>query len=73
MEKEHFSLKRILLSRKMWGALIGTIGIILAGKFLPDVSVTTAINYIGGLWLIAIGGQAAYDYVKGKAQKDGEG
>jgi hypothetical protein len=60
-------VSRLLTSRKLWGALIGSVCILVAGKFIDITVAATAITALGALWGAAITGQAAYDYVKGKA------
>ena len=59
-------LKRLLTSRKFWGAFMGNVGLIIAGRVMPPESAALAIPYIGAFWIAAIGGQAISDAIKNK-------
>lgn len=63
---EEYNIKRILFSRKLWGAVLATISIVISGKIMEAGTAAIAIPALGTLWGLAIGGQAAYDYIKGK-------
>ena len=58
------TVKRLLTSRKFWGALFGTVAMILTGKLMSDSSAAVALPYVGGFWIAAIGGQAVADAIK---------
>lgn len=58
------SVKRLLVSRKFWGAVFGTIAMILTGKLMSDPSAAIALPYVGGFWIAAITGQAVADAIK---------
>ena len=55
---------RLLTSRKIWGAFIGSICIMALVKLTPTESIGNVVVVVGGLWTLAIGGQAVKDYVK---------
>ena len=55
---------RLLTSRKLWGALIGSLCIIVLVRLTPDESIGNVIAVVGGLWMAAIGGQAVSDAIK---------
>jgi arginine exporter protein ArgO len=56
---------RLMTSRKIWGAILASASIITAGRIIADPAVATqAIIQLGILWLAAIGGQAAKDYIE---------
>ena len=59
-------MNRLFTSRKLWGALIGSVCIMGIVKLTPDAHVATAILALGGLWGTAIGGQAYSDIMKEK-------
>lgn len=61
-------MNRLLTSRKLWGALIGSICILAAGKFIDITVAATAITALGALWGAAVAGQAADDYMKRKKE-----
>jgi len=67
MKKE--DINRLITSRKVWGAILGSISIIAALKVGAPETTVTAITALGALWTTAIAGQAAQDYVKGKNGK----
>ena len=62
-------VRRLFTSRKFWGAVFGTVAIILTGKLMSDGSAAIALPYVGGFWIAAITGQAVADALKTK--KDG--
>lgn len=64
-------LNRLIFSRKLWEALLGSICIIVAIKLTPDAHIATAIMALGGLWGAAITGQAYKDIVQEKNDVDG--
>ena len=55
-------MKRLLESRKLWGALIGSIMIIIGVWVTKAEYLSIVIPSIAGLWTIAITGQAIRDY-----------
>ena len=61
-------MNRLLTSRKLWGALIGSVCILFAGKFIDITVAATAITALGALWGAAIAGQAAHDYMEKKKE-----
>lgn len=59
---------RLLTSRKLWGALLGSISIMVIVKIAPETSIANVVFVVGGLWGAAIGGQAYRDIVKEKKE-----
>ena len=55
---------RLLSSRKLWGALLGSICCMVLVKLTPPESVGNVIAIVGALWGAAIGGQAISDSIK---------
>lgn len=62
-------MNRLISSRKIWGALLGSICIMFIVKLTPDAHIATAVLALGGLWGAAIGGQAYSDVIKEKKQQ----
>lgn len=64
-------MHRLMTSRKLWGALLGSlaiIGVLFIGSPIAGQAVTT----LGVLWGAAITGQAAKDFIaQQKKNKDG--
>lgn len=59
-------MNRLLTSRKLWGALLGSICVIITVKLAPESVAGNALLVLGGLWGAAIGGQAYSDVLKEK-------
>jgi len=59
------SFNRLVTSRKIWGAFIGS-GFISLVVYMDTQHTASAITTFGILWGAAIAGQAAHDYIKGK-------
>jgi pyruvate/2-oxoacid:ferredoxin oxidoreductase beta subunit len=57
---------RLITSRKLWGALLGSACIMILVTITPESSVGNVIAIVGGLWMAAIGGQAVSDALKKK-------
>lgn len=57
-------MERLYTSRKLWGALLGSICAIVLAKIVPDAMVGTALMYNAGLWGAAITGQSVADYIE---------
>lgn len=57
-------MKRLLVSRKMWGALLGSLSIALIVYITPKDQIATTVMVVGTLWSFAIGGQAIGDGIK---------
>lgn len=55
-------MKRLLESRKLWGALLGSIMVIIGVWVTEPEYLSIVIPSIAGLWTIAITGQAFKDY-----------
>lgn len=62
-------MERLYTSRKLWGALLGSVCIIVAVILTPEASVGNALLVLGGLWGAAIGGQAYKDAIEEKNKK----
>jgi len=60
-------MDKILQSRKLWGALIGSL-MIVAVVILDKPTASTAITALGVLWGAAIGGQAGADIITSRAK-----
>lgn len=58
--------ERLLKSRKLWGALIGSVMILAALKIGAPETTTTAITALGSLWTVAIAGQGVADAMAAK-------
>ena len=63
-------MERLYTSRKIWGALLGSICLMVIVKLTPETHIPTAIMALGALWGAAIGGQAYSDIVKEKRNKE---
>lgn len=61
-------MKRLVCSRKLWGALLGSICIMILVKVTPEASVGNVVTIVGALWAAAIGGQAYHDIVKSRKE-----
>ena len=59
-------IKRLFTSRKFWGAVFGTVAMILTGKLMGETPAAIALPYVGGFWIAAITGQAVADAIKTK-------
>tara|TARA_R110000823_G_scaffold236403_3_gene362123 strand:+ start:453 stop:638 length:186 start_codon:yes stop_codon:yes gene_type:complete len=59
-------MERLYTSRKLWGALLGSISAIVLILITPDLQIGTALMYNGALWGAAITGQGIADYIKEK-------
>jgi pyruvate/2-oxoacid:ferredoxin oxidoreductase beta subunit len=59
-------INRLITSRKLWGALIGSLCIMVLVRLTPDDAIGNVITIVGGLWMAAIGGQAVSDAMKRK-------
>lgn len=57
-------MKRLLSSRKLWGALLGSISIMILVLITTEANLGTVVTVTGGLWGAAIGGQAVSDSIK---------
>lgn len=57
---------RLLKSRKLWGALVGSLTILAALKLGAPETSTTAITALGALWTTAIAGQGVADAMAAK-------
>ena len=57
-------MERLYTSRKLWGALLGSISSIIIIMITSDAVLPTALMYNGALWGAAIGGQAISDAIK---------
>jgi hypothetical protein len=57
-------MKRLLSSRKLWGALVGSLCIALIVMLTPKEQITTVTTVVGGLWTLAISGQAIKDGIE---------
>jgi len=67
-------MERLYTSRKLWGALLGSIFTVIIIIVCPESVLPTALMYNGGLWGAAITGQSVADYVeKQKELKNGSG
>lgn len=65
-------MERLYTSRKIWGALLGSISIIVVVRLAaPEVS-AIAVNVLGILWGAAIGGQAVADAIKTNKNNGGQ-
>lgn len=62
-------MSRLLKSRKLWGAIIGAIFIVLVLKVGTTVTIPTAITAIGALFSLAIGGQAGADFYEARKEE----
>ena len=63
-------MQRLYTSRKLWGALLGSICIMVIVKITPETQIATAIMALGALWGAAIGGQAYSDIIKEKRNQE---
>ena len=59
-------MKRVLSSRKLWGALVASLFLIVIVLATPEQHLPSAIMALGGLWGAAIGGQAYVDVLSTK-------
>jgi len=65
-------MERLYTSRKLWGALLGSVCAIIIIQLCPPEHLGTALMYNGGLWGAAITGQSVADYIeKQKELKNG--
>mgnify|MGYP003635437042 CR=1 FL=1 len=63
---ENKTIQRLISSRKLWGALLGSLCIMALVRLTPPESLISVITVVGGLWSLAIGGQALKDYKQTK-------
>lgn len=61
-------MQKLVNSRKLWGALIGSLFISLM-VYLNTEHTVTAITTLGVLWGAAIAGQATADYMEARKEK----
>jgi hypothetical protein len=66
-------MNRLLASRKLWGALIGSKCIILAVVVTSEVNEVAVVTALGALWSIAIGGQAIKDSINKRNGEENNG
>lgn len=62
-------LKNVVKSRKIWGASLGSIAILIA-LYIDTNHTGTAVAALGAIWAAAIGGQAVRDYVEERNNRD---
>lgn len=59
-------MTKLLSSRKLWGALLGSLSLMGIVLLTSELHMATAIMVTGGLWAAAIGGQAYADVIREK-------
>jgi hypothetical protein len=62
--------ERVYTSRKLWGALLGSVCLMIMVKITPEMHIPSVIMAVGSLWAAAIGGQAVHDAINKKSNGD---
>jgi hypothetical protein len=59
---------RLLTSRKLWGAVLGSITIVIVVHITPESVIGNVVTVVGGMWSAAIGGQAVNDAISSRRE-----
>ena len=62
-------MNRLVTSRKIWGAILGSIAILIAVRITASEHIGNTVTVLSVLWGAAIAGQAARDYIENKRQE----